>query len=159
MDMAMSQASMGQECVGRATRIVMIPSASSGIGHISRTAALARALRRLDPAVEVELLLDTERLCPFNIDAARRMGFTPRFLPPRTRDNRGAIVRACLERAWAVLVQSGLRGLFLMSKAQDAPTLHQFARAGRMEGGNHLARCTPQWTKSAEGVLAWTSPI
>ncbi len=52
MDIVMSQASKGQECVGRATRIVMIPSASGGIGHSSRTAALARALRRLDPAAE-----------------------------------------------------------------------------------------------------------
>ncbi len=81
----------------------MIPSVSGGIGHISRTAALARALRRLDPTVSVELLLDTERLRPFNIDAARRMGFTPRFLPPRTRDNRGPLVRACLDGADVVV--------------------------------------------------------
>jgi len=40
-------------------------------------------------------------------------------------------------------------------KAQDAPMLHQLARAGQMEGGSHLARCTSPWTKSAEGVLAW----
>ena len=81
----------------------MIPSVSGGIGHISRTAALARALRRLDPTVSIELLLDTERLRPFNIDAARRMGFTPRFLPPRTRDNRGPLVRACLDGADVVV--------------------------------------------------------
>ncbi len=103
MDGAIPQASTGQEQRGTPTRVVMIPSASGGIGHISRTTALARALQRLDPAVEVEFLLDTERLRPFNIDAARRMGFTPRFLPPRTRDNRDAIVRACLDGADVVV--------------------------------------------------------
>jgi len=78
------------------TRVVMIPSVGGGIGHISRTAALGRALKRLDPGVEVEYLLDTDRLRPFNIDATRRMAFNPRFLPPRNRD---AIVRACLDHA------------------------------------------------------------
>lgn len=73
MDTAMSQASTGQEAAGRATRVVMIPSASGGGGHTLRTTALARA--------------------------------------------------------------------------------------GRMEGGNHLACCTSPGPKSAEGVLAWTSPI
>lgn len=78
-------------------KIVMIPSVGGGIGHISRTGALARALRRIDPDVEIEFLLDTDRLRPFNIDACRQMGFRPRFLPPRNRENRDAIVRACLD--------------------------------------------------------------
>ncbi len=81
------------------TKIVMIPSVSGGIGHISRTAALARALWRIDPSLEIDYLLDTDRLRPFNIDATRRMGFRPRFLPPRNRDNRDAVVRACLDDA------------------------------------------------------------
>ncbi len=81
----------------------MIPSVSGGIGHISRTAALARALWRIDPELEIEYLLDTERLRPFNIDATRRMGFRPRFLPPRSRDNRDAVVRACLDDAHIVV--------------------------------------------------------
>ena len=85
------------------TKVVMIPSVSGGIGHISRTAALARALAALDPMVEVEYLLDTERLRPFNIDAPRRMGFRPRSLPPRNRDNRDAFVRACLDDAHVVV--------------------------------------------------------
>ena len=74
----------------------MIPSASGGIGHISRTATLARALRRLDPLVEVVYVLDTDRLRPFNIDATMQMGFRPRLLPPRHRDSRDSIARACL---------------------------------------------------------------
>ncbi len=103
MDIAMPPAGAGRVPAGSPPRVVMIPSVAGGIGHISRTAALARALQRLDPGVEVEYLLDTDRLRPFNIDATRRMGFTPRFLPPRNRDNRDAIARACLDRADVVV--------------------------------------------------------
>ncbi len=85
------------------TKIVMLPSVGGGIGHISRTAALARALVALDPMIDIEYLLDVERLRPFNIDATRRMGFRPRFLPSRTRDNRDAIARACLDDAHLVV--------------------------------------------------------
>jgi hypothetical protein len=94
MDTLMAPTGPSLAAAGSPPRVVMIPSVGGGIGHISRTAALARALQRLDPGVEVEFLLDTDRLRPFNIDATRRMGFTPRFLPPRTRDNRDAIARA-----------------------------------------------------------------
>ena len=80
-------------------KIVMIPSVGGGIGHISRSGALARALLRVEPTLEIEFLLDTDRMRPFNIDACRRMGFRPRFLPPRTRENRDAVVRACLDDA------------------------------------------------------------
>src|SRR3954454_9063981 len=76
--------------------VVMVPSVSGGIGHLSRTSALARALKRLDPSVHVEYVLDAQRLRPFNIDAALRMGFRPRLLPIRTPESRGPIVRACL---------------------------------------------------------------
>ena len=78
------------------TRVIMIPSASGGIGHISRTATLARALRMLDPEIEVEYVLDAERLRPFNIEATIQMGYRPRLMPPRNRDSRDAIARACL---------------------------------------------------------------
>ena len=74
----------------------MIPSVSGGIGHISRTATLARALKRLDPSVQVEYVLDADRLRPFNVEVTRQMGFEPRLLPPRTRANRDEVVRACL---------------------------------------------------------------
>ncbi len=81
------------------TKVMMIPSVSGGIGHISRTAALARALQKIDPQVEVDYLLDIARLRPFNIDATRRMGYRPRFLPLLTRENRDAAIRACLDDA------------------------------------------------------------
>ena len=77
----------------------MIPSVSGGIGHISRTATLARALKRLEPSVEVEYVLDADRLRPFNVEATIQMGYQPRLLPPRTRENRDAVVRACLGNA------------------------------------------------------------
>lgn len=77
-------------------RVIMIPSAGGGIGHISRTATLARALRALDPAVEVEFVLDAERLRPFNIEATIQMGYRPRLMPARSRESRDAIARACL---------------------------------------------------------------
>ena len=93
----------GHRATPAPTRVVMIPSVSGGIGHISRTASLARALWRIDPTLEIDYLLDTDRLRPFNIDATRRMGFRPRFLPPRSRDNRDAMVRACLDDAHVVV--------------------------------------------------------
>lgn len=77
-------------------KIAMLPSVAGGIGHIARTAALTRMLQRLDPDVQVEYVLDTDRLRPFNIEATERMGFRPRLLPSRSRDNRDAVVRACL---------------------------------------------------------------
>ena len=76
--------------------VMMIPSVDGGMGHIARTATLARMLIRLDPTVKVEYLLDTERLRPFNIDATARTGFRVNLLPPRPRDRRDAIVRAGL---------------------------------------------------------------
>ena len=79
--------------------VVMLPSVSGGIGHISRTSALARALVRVDPTVHVEYVLDADRLLPFNIEATIRMGFRPRLMPPRTRESRDAIVRACFGEA------------------------------------------------------------
>jgi hypothetical protein len=79
--------------------VVMVPSVSGGIGHISRTATLARALKRLDSTTQVEYVLDAERLRPFNIDATMRMGYRPRLLPTRKPDSRGSIVRACFSDA------------------------------------------------------------
>ena len=77
-------------------RVVMIPSASGGLGHIGRTAALARRLQRLDPSIELEYLLDTQELRPFNIDAAAATGHRVNLLPALTRNDRASIVRACL---------------------------------------------------------------
>jgi len=74
-------------------RVVMIPSASGGMGHISRSATLARALRLLDPAVEVEFVLDADRLRAFNIEVTVWMGYKHRLMPARHRDNRDAVAR------------------------------------------------------------------
>jgi len=98
------------QAVAQTTKIVMIPSVSGGIGHISRTATLARALRRLDPTVEVEYVLDAERLRPFNIEATMQMGYRPRLMPARSRESRDGIVRACLGGA-SVIVDDTMRFL------------------------------------------------
>ena len=78
----------------RPLQIVMLPSVSGGIGHVSRCGALARALLRLDPTMEIEFVLDLDRIRWFNIEATERMGFRPRLMPPRTRENRNAVVRS-----------------------------------------------------------------
>ena len=83
--------------------VVMIPSVSGGIGHIARTATLARMLLKLHPAATIEYLLDSERLRPFNVDAAARTGFRVAMLPSRPRETRDAIVRACLGHADVVI--------------------------------------------------------
>jgi hypothetical protein len=100
--------------------IVMIPSASGGIGHISRTAALARALRRLDPAMQIEYLLDANQLRPFNVDVVLRMGFRPRLLPSLTRQNRDAFVRACLGDADVIVDDAAQHLLPLRRVVQQA---------------------------------------
>jgi hypothetical protein len=41
-------------------------------------------------------VLDTRRLRPFNIEATMQLGFRPRLLPELTRQNRDAVVQACL---------------------------------------------------------------
>jgi hypothetical protein len=84
-------------------KVLMVPSASGGIGHISRTATLARALGRLDPGIAVDYVLDSERLRPFNIDATLGLGYRPRLLPPRTPESRAPIVRACFGDADVII--------------------------------------------------------
>ncbi|MFO1036267.1 MAG: hypothetical protein U1E45_05420 [Geminicoccaceae bacterium] len=91
-------------------KVVMIPSTSGGMGHVSRTVTLANALRRLDPAVEIEFVFDAERLRPFNIDALLKLGYRPRLMPRRLPDSRGPIVRACLGDA-DVIVDDVMRFL------------------------------------------------
>ena len=81
------------------TTVVMAPSCSGGIGHISRCSALAKALVQLDPTVQIEMVLDAERLRPFNIEATIQMGFRPRLFAARTRESRDGIVRACFSDA------------------------------------------------------------
>ena len=98
--------------------VVLIPSVAGGIGHISRAATLARMLQRLDPTVNVEYLLDTERLRAFNIDAASRTGYRVNLLPPRPRDAREAIVRHCLGHA-DVIIDDTVR--YLVPLRQSVP--------------------------------------
>lgn len=90
--------------------VIMIPSASGGLGHIGRTAALGRAITRIAPRTNIEYLLDMEKLRPFNVDAAAAMGYRVSLLPVRHRSDRDAIVRACLGHA-DVIVEDTCRSL------------------------------------------------
>lgn len=80
-------------------QVILIPSVGGGIGHVSRTTTLARAMLRLDPKLQISFLLDAERLRSFNIGAAERTGFPVRVLPPRGRESRDDIVRHFLGSA------------------------------------------------------------
>lgn len=77
----------------------MIPSASGGLGHIGRTAALGRALRGLDPRLSVGYVLNADRLRPQAGEAARATGFPTRVMPPRRPENRREVVGAALGEA------------------------------------------------------------
>ncbi|WP_207540207.1 glycosyltransferase family protein [Sabulicella rubraurantiaca] len=76
-------------------KVIMLPCVEGGIGHVSRTATLARALKRADPSVEVEYVIDMVRLRPPNIEMTMQMGYQPRLLPAISRRDRDAIARAC----------------------------------------------------------------
>ncbi|HEY8610627.1 MAG TPA: hypothetical protein VIL69_04965 [Roseomonas sp.] len=80
-------------------KVIMLPCVEGGIGHISRTATLARALKRADPSVQIEYVLDAVRLRPLNIEMTMQMGYQPRLLPPVTRANRDAVTKACFADA------------------------------------------------------------
>ncbi|WP_073138216.1 glycosyltransferase family protein [Muricoccus roseus] len=77
-------------------KVIMLPCVEGGIGHVSRTATLARALKRADPSVEIEYVIDMVRLRPPNVEMTMQMGYQPRLLPPISRHNRNAVARACL---------------------------------------------------------------
>jgi hypothetical protein len=84
-------------------KVIMLPCVEGGIGHVSRTATLARALRRIDPSVEIEYVLDTARLRPLNVEMTMQMGYRPRLLPPITRDNRDSVTKACFGDADVII--------------------------------------------------------
>jgi len=90
--------------------VILIPSVRGGLGHIGRTAALARAITRLAPQTHIEYLLDVEEIRAFNIDAAAAMGYRVNFLPLRHRNERDPVVRACLGHA-DVIVEDTSRSL------------------------------------------------
>lgn len=77
----------------------MIPSASAGLGHIGRTAALGRALTKLDASIHVEYVLNADRLRPQCEEAARATGFPTRVMGHRRPDNRRAVVTEALGHA------------------------------------------------------------
>jgi hypothetical protein len=101
-------------------KVVMLPCVEGGIGHVSRTATLARALRRIEPTIKISYVLDTVRLRPVNREMTVQMGYEPHMLPPITRENRAAVTRAAFGGA-DVIVDDTARYLFpLRAEVPDA---------------------------------------
>ncbi|MBP0495575.1 hypothetical protein [Roseomonas indoligenes] len=92
-------------------KVIMLPCVEGGIGHVSRTATLARALKRADPSVQIEYVIDTVRLRSPNVEMTVQMGYQPRLLPPISRQNRKAVTEACFGDA-DVIVDDTARYLF-----------------------------------------------
>ena len=80
----------------QALNVAVIPSVSGGLGHISRTLKLARALHDADPSLHICYVLSERFLRPFNVDVVRGTGFPVRMLPDPTRQERDQIVNEVL---------------------------------------------------------------
>lgn len=76
--------------------VALIPSVSGGLGHVTRTLHLARALERADPSLRLVYVLSELRLRPFNVEAVERAGYPVRLLPNPVHHERDARVRAVL---------------------------------------------------------------
>ena len=94
---------------GRAINLVFIPSVSGGLGHVTRTVKLARALERADPSLRISYVLDELRLRPFNVEAVRRTGYPVRILPNPIRHERDVKIRDVLGEADVVVEDTNPR--------------------------------------------------
>lgn len=79
--------------------VVFIPSVSGGLGHVTRTLRLARAMQQLRSDLAIEYVLDQERLRASNLAFVQSTGYPVKVLPIRTRDARNVIVQAMLGHA------------------------------------------------------------
>ena len=89
--------------------VVCIPSASGGIGHVTRTLKLARALERADPSLRISYVLDELNLRPLNEEVVRRTGYPYRILPNPVRHERDEAIRAVLGEADVVIDDTNRR--------------------------------------------------
>ncbi len=79
-----------------AVNVMIIPSVSGGLGHVTRTLKLARGLERADPSLRVIYGLDEVGLRPINQEAISRSGFPLRVIPNPVRHERDERIRATL---------------------------------------------------------------
>jgi hypothetical protein len=80
----------------RRQRVAFIPSVSGGLGHVTRTAKLARELGRADPSLALCFVLPEARLRRINIEAVAGLGYPVRLLPEPIRHDRDAVVKKIL---------------------------------------------------------------
>jgi hypothetical protein len=76
--------------------VAFVPSVSGGLGHVTRTLKLARALERADPRLRITYVLDELNLRPINVDAVARTGYPYRIVPNPVRHERDERIRAVL---------------------------------------------------------------
>lgn len=81
---------------GAPLHVAFVPSVSGGLGHVTRTLKLARALERADPRLRVSYVLDELDLRPINVEAIARTGYPYRLLPNPVRHERDDKIRAVL---------------------------------------------------------------
>jgi len=78
---------------GGAINVMVIPSVSGGLGHVTRTLKLARGLERADRSLRIIYGLDEVGLRPINREAVARSGFPLRIIPNPVRHERDARIR------------------------------------------------------------------
>ena len=91
--------------------VVMIPSVSGGMGHVTRTLKLARALERAEPSLRISYALDELGLRPLNIDAVDRTGYPFKILPNPSRNERDERIREVLGEADVVIDDTNRRAI------------------------------------------------
>ena len=88
---------------GRPINVVFVPSVSGGLGHVTRTVKLARALERADPRLRISYALSERKLRRFNVEAVERTGYPVRILPDPVHHQRDREIRAALGEADVVI--------------------------------------------------------
>ena len=77
-------------------RIAFVPSVSGGLGHVTRLARLARALKVALPTASMVFVLPELRLRPVNVEAVKGLGHPVRLLPNPVRHERDKVVTSVL---------------------------------------------------------------
>lgn len=93
----------------RAVNVAMIPSVSGGLGHVTRTVKLARALQQADASLRISYVLDEVDLRPLNLEAVERTGYPVHILPNPVRHEREAKIRAVLGETDVVIEDTNRR--------------------------------------------------
>ena len=80
----------------RPLNVAFIPSVSGGLGHVTRTLKIARALERADASLNICYVLSELWLRPFNREAVERTDYPVRILPNPSREHRDREIAAVM---------------------------------------------------------------